>query len=429
MDTAPTILLRWFARWLVVVACTTSSFVAAAPSLGAAPPHHSPQAPICGDNGREQICIAGWSTGITFRYSGDANLGSAVQNGGAFVGQVIGGSELNVLNMQLSWQGAGTYYLPLPAGRWDVEATGTQAAGALIVGPGEPPPPTTCSTVSQGTAATSVDQPQPWVSGIAATMNGTCPGYWITSPSGAVNSVGGAALLGGGNGSNGGISAGGVTPPINGTIVGVARTPDSNGYWLASSDGGVFAFGPGYFSTGDAGFYGSMGGRALNRPVVGITATPDGRGYWLVASDGGVFAFGDAAFYGSTGGMHLNRPIVGITATVDGKGYWLVASDGGVFAFGDATFRGSMGAAPVHRPIVAVAADPEGSGYWLVASDGGVFAFGAPFLGSLGGASLSAPIVGITPSPEGEGYSLLGADSTVYAFGDARYLGVPLQPG
>ena len=43
-----------------------------------------------------------------------------------------------------------------------------------------------------------------------------------------------------------------------------------------------------------------------NAPVVGVAATPDGRGYWEVASDGGVFTFGDAGFYGSMGGKPLN---------------------------------------------------------------------------------------------------------------------------
>ncbi len=37
----------------------------------------------------------------------------------------------------------------------------------------------------------------------------------------------------------------------------------------------------------------------MNKPVVGMAATPDGQGYWLVASDGGVFSFGDAGFHGS----------------------------------------------------------------------------------------------------------------------------------
>ncbi len=43
---------------------------------------------------------------------------------------------------------------------------------------------------------------------------------------------------------------------------------------------------------------GSTGNIKLNKPVVGMANTPDGNGYWLVASDGGIFAYGDAKFYG-----------------------------------------------------------------------------------------------------------------------------------
>ena len=67
---------------------------------------------------------------------------------------------------------------------------------------------------------------------------------------------------------------------VNAPPVGIARTPTEAGYWLAARDGGIFAF-------GDAGFYGSMGGKALNAPVVGVAATPDGKGYWEVASMAG----------------------------------------------------------------------------------------------------------------------------------------------
>jgi hypothetical protein len=49
--------------------------------------------------------------------------------------------------------------------------------------------------------------------------------------------------------------------------------------------------------------------------VVGIAATPDGNGYWEVASDGGIFAFGDAGFHGSMGATHIDRPVVGLAAT------------------------------------------------------------------------------------------------------------------
>ncbi|MDA8342670.1 MAG: hypothetical protein M0007_10685, partial [Actinomycetota bacterium] len=66
---------------------------------------------------------------------------------------------------------------------------------------------------------------------------------------------------------------------------------------------------------GDAGFYGSTGSLHLNQPVVGMAATPDGDGYWLVASDGGIFAFGDAKFYGSTGSLRLNQPMVGMAVS------------------------------------------------------------------------------------------------------------------
>jgi hypothetical protein len=159
------------------------------------------------------------------------------------------------------------------------------------------------------------------------------------------------------------------------------------GYTEVAADGGLFNFG--------APFYGSMGGKPLNKPIVGMTVTPDGGGYWEVASDGGIFAFGDATFYGSMGGKPLNEPIVGIASTPDGGGYFEVASDGGLFAFGDATFEGSMGGKPLNKPIVGMTIDPTG-GYYEVASDGGIFAFGgAPFLGSMGGKPLNEPIVDI----------------------------------
>ena len=129
-------------------------------------------------------------------------------------------------------------------------------------------------------------------------------------------------------------------------------------------------------------------------------------GYRMTASDGGVFSF-NAPFYGSMGGKALNRPIVGISAYVKyssaGKpvscGYWLVASDGGVFSF-NAPFHGSMGGKALNRPIVGMATDPKTGGYWLVASDGGVFSFNAPFYGSMGGKALNKPIVGMATTGE-----------------------------
>ena len=62
-------------------------------------------------------------------------------------------------------------------------------------------------------------------------------------------------------------------------------------------------------------FLGSTGSLRLNAPVVGMARTPSGNGYWLVASDGGIFSFGDAGFFGSTGNIKLNKPIVAIAGS------------------------------------------------------------------------------------------------------------------
>ena len=212
---------------------------------------------------------------------------------------------------------------------------------------------------------------------------------------------------------------------LNAPMVGMANTGDGKGYWTVASDGGIFAY-------GNAKFYGSMGGTHLNKPVVGIVGTPDSLGYWLVASDGGIFAFGDAAFYGSTGGLTLNKPVVGIAGTPDGMGYWLVASDGGIFAYGDAAFYGSTGGLTLNKPILGMdgvqststPATYGGTGYWLAASDGGVFAFGsAGFFGSAGSITLNKPVVGVATTPTNTGYWLVASDGGVFAYGNASFYG------
>jgi hypothetical protein len=203
--------------------------------------------------------------------------------------------------------------------------------------------------------------------------------------------------------------------PLNKPVVGIAADPRTGGYWEVASDGGLFAF--------NAPFFGSMGGQHLNAPIVGMVATPDGLGYWEVASDGGIFSFGDAKFHGSMGGVHLNKPVVGIASTPDGLGYWEVASDGGIFSFGDAVYHGSMGGLPLNQPVVGIAGDQGTGGYWEVASDGGLFSFDAPFFGSTGGLPLNRPIVGMAGTPDGQGYWETASDGGIFNYGDAFFWG------
>ena len=100
---------------------------------------------------------------------------------------------------------------------------------------------------------------------------------------------------------------------------GSADNPSGEGYWVATSDGGVFTY-------GDAKFHGSMGGKKLRAPITDIIPTPTGQGYWLVAEDGGVFSFGDAKFFGSPANV-AGSPTVAI-ARVPGSQPGQAASPG-----------------------------------------------------------------------------------------------------
>jgi 3D (Asp-Asp-Asp) domain-containing protein len=207
-------------------------------------------------------------------------------------------------------------------------------------------------------------------------------------------------------------------------VTGLARTGTGKGYWLAASDGGVYAH-------GDALFSGAATG--LTRSIVDIAGMASGKGYLLASKEGGAYAFGDFAFAGSMGGVRLNAPIVAAAATPTGKGYWLAARDGGVFAFGDAWFLGSAGGLALNAPIVAIDATPSGKGYRLLARDGGIFSFGdAPYAGSAAGRA-GPPFVDLTTTADGKGYWVAGAEGNVHAFGSASAaasgLGLAAAPG
>ena len=95
-------------------------------------------------------------------------------------------------------------------------------------------------------------------------------------------------------------------------------------------------------------FFGSTGGQKLTQPVVRVAVTPASKGYWLVTSDGGVFSFGDGAYYGSLPalGFCAPRAVVSIAASHTGHGYWLLQADGHIRTFGDARSYGDASASP-----------------------------------------------------------------------------------
>jgi hypothetical protein len=123
-------------------------------------------------------------------------------------------------------------------------------------------------------------------------------------------------------------------------------------------------------------FHGSAAAFRPSTPVVGIATTPDGNGYWLATGDGTVFAFGDA------GGAH--RPIVGPGAApivaiasdpATPHGYWLLARDGTVYPFGGAPEFGPL-TVPAATAMRGIATMPDGSGYWIADTNGTVYAAG-----------------------------------------------------
>ena len=266
----------------------------------------------------------------------------------------------------------GTFLLFFAAGVWDSSGyTEGMAVCSSPAGPCTEPLSQPFLTsfgpaAGPGAASAFTDSSGHWWLAFAA-WSPTCTSY---SCGGARQLYTAPMVVDLGNGSPG--------SPLPSPVVGMARTADGGGYWITTSNGGVFPF-------GDAVSYGALTTVTPNKPIVGMAVTPDGGGYWLVASDGGIFSFGDAVFHGSTGALRLNKPIVGMAATPDGGGYWLVASDGGIFSFGDAVFHGSTGALRLNKPIVGMARTADGGGYWLVASDGGIFTFGdASYHGSTG---------------------------------------------
>lgn len=98
--------------------------------------------------------------------------------------------------------------------------------------------------------------------------------------------------------------------------------------------------GPYDLSVADQGWLAGAVVPALNGPPVAILPTPDSLGYFIVCSDGGVFSKGSAVFRGSGVGL-VASPVTSAAITSSGAGYWLVCEGGQVYAFGDAPYHGN----------------------------------------------------------------------------------------
>jgi hypothetical protein len=124
-------------------------------------------------------------------------------------------------------------------------------------------------------------------------------GYWMAAADGTVWNFGSAGFFKD-------LPVLHVKPNL--PVVGMLPSATGQGYVLIASDGGAFKFGHG------VDFYGSLPGRGVRvSDVVGLALTPDDGGYWMAGSNGDVYAgFGDAKAFGSPAGLAAALPIVGI---------------------------------------------------------------------------------------------------------------------
>ena len=93
---------------------------------------------------------------------------------------------------------------------------------------------------------------------------------------------------------------------------------------------------------GGGGFAGPPGAPPSRRGKQMIAATASGKGYWTATTDGAVGAFGDAQYAEGAFAPDVipeGHEIVGI-AGCGNDGYWLKGSDGSVYAFGSAQYYG-----------------------------------------------------------------------------------------
>ena len=234
----------------------------------------------------------------------------------------------------------------------------------------------------------------------------SCPGLDVVGATGKVAVGGSARALGSATASSAGSS-----------VVGMALTPDRQGYYLVTRTGRVLTF-------GDATDHGSLP-KSGGSGVVGIALDATTGGYWIARSDGTVDGFGAPAL-GDLVTTAATGPVAAITSIPNGEGYYLMTTNGDVSAFGDAVSYGSYVAPPGQR-VSAMATTPNGRGYYVVTSSGAIGTFGDATLFGPASVAATSPIVGIAVDLDGFGYWTVAADGKVTAAGDAKATGLTLD--
>ncbi len=184
---------------------------------------------------------------------------------------------------------------------------------------------------------------------------------------------------------------------VNSPAVAIADAGGNGKYWIATSDGGVFAM-------GNATYYGSMAGKSLVQPLTSMAARPQHDGYWLLGGDGGVFGFGSAAYHNKPNSSSTAEFYRAIISTPDGGGYWVISNYGNIMKFGDANIYSGV-AASGHNSI-----------------DADIAKYNEPTYGTLNGRP-GCGIVAADRSTSGNGLILVGCDGSVYVYGDMPYRG------
>ncbi len=249
--------------------------------------------------------------------------------------------------------------------------------------------------------ATHTGIPDPWGDGkVACSQTGKTTGYRLVRADGNELT------------NNGLVNCGGLHSTVISTpVVGEASTSDGGGYWMALSDGRVYAYGDAR-SEGDTSTNDWTGGNVPpGAPIVGIAAAAGSdAGYYLLDGEGHVYAFG-AHYYGEP--RRVNGYAVAVVANPRGGGYWVVTSGGNAYGFGSAA---GLGQASGVAHIVGAAAARDGKGLWLVSANSTIHRLGVTLnLGQPGKPPLS-PIVGITAAKGNRGYYMTSEAGVVYAF-------------